>query len=308
MPRLGIQWCQKVTPSSTTPPKNLQKIAIITVATAFLVYCIYWLVQGVIWGYTLIHMFQSINQIGPLSAMSSAELAALFIQEACSVANSFVLMACGLFAFQSAIFYVRGNARFLGRLRWALILQAVFSLLLVPASIHHLVGVVSGWFMVDVFVGLSYLVQALLIAPPLLMLSQKLRNPQDYGPIKKWVTIAAPAFVFAFYFKYLCLWIDSLNPMGPQQATAATMLGAANCFTTLLVAGAVTVAACVSLMREKSVWEPLAGVSLVLVGIFFIIFTITAVFVPVYASFWYLTDFWMVTLLILGIAYYKSKF
>lgn len=285
----------------------MQKAAIITVATVFLAYCIYWLVQGIIWGYALIHMFQSINQIGPLSVMSPAELVALFIQESCSVANSYVLMVCGVFAFQSAVFYVRGNSRFLGRLRWALVLQAVFSLLLVPASIHHIVGVASGWFMVDVFVGLSYLFQALLIAPPLLILSQKLRIPQDFVPIQKWATIAAPAFVFALYFKYFFLWIDTLNPMGPQQATAVTMLGAANCFVTLLVAGAVTIVACIAFRREKPVWKPLAGATLVLVGAFFLIFSFIAIFVPVYASFWYLTDFWMLTLPILGIAYYKSK-
>jgi hypothetical protein len=252
-------------------------------------------------------MFQSINQIGPLAAMNSAELAAVFVQESCSVANSFVLMACGVFAFQSAAFYVRGNPRFLGRLRWVLVLQAIFSLLLVPASIHHLVGAVSGWFMVDTFVGLSYLVQALLIAPPLLVLSQKLRNPQKAAPIQKWTTIAAPAFVFALYFKYLFLWVDTLNPMGPQQATTATMVGATNCFITLLVAGAVTIMACIALKQEKPFWKTLAGAALVLVGAFFLIFTVTAIFVPVYASFWYLTDFWMLTLPILGIAYYSQK-
>jgi hypothetical protein len=300
---------KKVTSNSTTQLKNqLRKAAILIVATAFLAYCIYWLIEGIIWGYTLINMFQRINQIGPLSAMSSVELAALFIQESCSVANSFLLMVCGVFAFQSAVFYVRGNPKFVSRLRLALVLQAFFSLLLVPASIHHLVGVASGWFMVDVFVGLSYLVQALLIAPPLLILSQKLRTPQDSAPIQKWATIAAPTFVFALYFKYLCLWIDTLNPMGPQQATAAIMLGTADCLVTLLVAGAVTVAACIAFRRERPVWKPLAGSTLVLVGAFFLIFTVVAVFVPVYASFWYLTDFWMLSLPVLGVVYYKSKF
>lgn len=297
-----------MTQHSPTQPKNLPlNAAILTIATAFLAYCIYWLVQGIIWGYTLIHMFQTINQIGPLAAMSSAELTALFIQEACSVANSFVLMVCGVVAFQCAVLYVRGDPKFLGRLRWALILQAVFALLLVPASIHHLVGVTSGWFMVDVFVGLSYLVQALLIAPPLLVLSQKLRDPQKPAPTQKWATIAAPAFVFALFFKYLCLWIDTLNPMGPQQATAATMLGAANCIVTLLVAGAVTVTACIAFKRGKPVWKRLAEGALVLVGIFFVVFTVAAVFVPVYASFGYLTDFWMITLPILGIAFLPKK-
>lgn len=253
------------------------------------------------WGYTITHMFQNINQIEPLSKMSSAELVALFIQESCSVANSFVVMACGVLAFQSAVFYLRGNPRFLGRLRWTLILQAIFSLLLVPASIHHLIGVASGWFMVDVFVGLSYLVQALLIAPPLLVLSQKMGTPQELAPIQKWTTIVAPAFVFALYFKYMFLWVDTLNPMGPQHVTAATLVGTANCLITLLVASAVAVAASMAFRWGKPVWKPLVGICLVLVGIFFHIFTVIAVLVPVYASFWYLTDTWMLTLPIIGI-------
>jgi hypothetical protein len=84
-------------------------------------------------------------------------------------------------------------------------------------------------------------------------------------------------------------------------------LGAANCLVTLLVAGAVTIVACITFRRGKPVWKLLAGAALVLIGTFFVIFTIVAVFVPVYSSFWYLTDFWMITLPVLGVVYYKSK-
>jgi hypothetical protein len=245
-------------------------------------------------------MFLNINQIGSLSSMGSAELAALFIQEGCSVANSFVLMVCGAFAFQSAVYYVRNNSKYFGRLRWALILLAVFQLLLLPASLHHLVGVTFGWSMVDVYVGLSYLMQALLIVPSLLLLSQKIQTPQNSSSIRKWATIAAPLFVLALYFKYLFLWLDTLLPMGPQESTIATVLGEANCLVTLLFAGALTTIACIALSRNKAIGKPLAGVALIIVGIFFAIYTATALFVPVYASFWYLTDFWMLTSLILG--------
>lgn len=218
-----------------------------------------------------------------------------------------MLTVCGLLALQSAVFYVRNNPKYLAKLRWALILLAVFQLLLLPASLHHLLGVAFGWSMVDVFVGLSYLLQALLIVPPLLMFSQKMRNPQNPAEIKKWATIAAPAFVFSLYAKYLFLWLDTLLPMGPREATIATVLGGANCLVTLLFAGAVTTAACFALSRNKTVWKPLVGLALAIVGAFFAIYTATAVFVPVYASFWYLTDFWMLISLILGITILASK-
>jgi heme/copper-type cytochrome/quinol oxidase subunit 3 len=233
---------------------------------------------------------------------SSGEAAALFVQEYCSVANSFVLFFCGVFALQSAIQYVKGNRRYLGALRRALVLLAVFSILLIPSSIHHLLGVALGWSMVDIGVGLSYLIQALLIVPPLLMLSQKMRSPQNPDAIKKWACIAAPAYVFALYFKYLLLWLDTLVPMGPKEATIATAVGAVNSVVTLLAGGIVVAAACYALYQRKTWGIRLAGVGLVVVGCFFVVDSAVALFMPVYASFWYLTDFWMVSLPVLGAA------
>jgi len=275
-------------------------VSLLVVVASFLAYSIYWLVNGIIWGYTITQMLLHINKIFILSSMGPAELMALFIQEGCSVVGSFVLLLCGAFAFQSAVYYVRSNPNFLRKVRWALVLLAVFSLLLVPASLHHLLGVVFGWSMVDIYVGLSYLVQALLIVPPLLILSIKLRNPENKASINKWVVVAAPAFVFALYFKYLFLWADTLSPMGPKTASASTLVGETNSLVTLLVAGAVTTIACYTLSKGKRVWKPLVGTALILVGVFFIIFSIVAIFVPIYASFWYLTDFWILTLPILG--------
>lgn len=302
---------QKVTqPSATAKLPLAVKAAVLVVAAAFLGYCIYWLVQGFIWGYRVTFMLLNVNQISILHQMGSAELVALFVQEYYSVVNSFVLMVCGAFAFQSAIYYIKGNPKYLQALRRALVLLAFFSLLLVPASVHHLLGVALGWTMVDFGVGLSYLLQALLIVPPLLMLSQKMRSPQNPEAIKNWACIAAPAYVFALYFKYLLLWWDTLVPMGPKEATIATAVGGVNSVLTLLVAGIVMAAACYLLSRKKHFGVRLAGVGVVLVGCFFLVDSLVALFVPVYASFWYLTDFWMVSLPILGapilLAYRKS--
>jgi hypothetical protein len=289
-------------PSATAKLPPAVKAAILIVAAAFLAYCIYWLAQGFIWGYTVTYMLQHVSQIGPLHSAGSGELAALFVQEYCSVANSFVLFFCGIFALQSAIQYVKGSQRYLVALRRALVLLAVFSLLLVPASVHHFLGVAYGWFMVDVGVGLSYLVQALLIAPTLLMLTHKMRSPQNPEAIKKWACIAAPAYVFALYFKYMLLWWDTLVPLGPKEATIATDVGGVNSVMTLLFAGLVTAAACYSLSRKKRSGLPLAGIGVILVGCFFVVDSLVALFVPVYASFWYLTDFWMISLPVLGAA------
>jgi hypothetical protein len=281
-------------------PKNSFKIIILTVASAFLLYSIYWLVSGIIWGYTVTYMLLHVSQISILNSMGIAELTALFIQEWCSVTNSFVLLFCGIFAFQSAILYIRNNSNFLRKLRLALILLAIFSLLLVPASVHHLLGIAFSWSMVDIYVGLSYLLQALLIVPPLLILSQKMKNPQNTAQIIRWVAIAAPLITFALWCKYLLLWVDTLVPLGTKESTLATTVGAANSIVTLLVAGVVMTSGCYAIVKSKPLGKKLAAAT-ILIGSYFSIYTIVALFVPVYASFWYLTDTWMLTLPIIGI-------
>jgi hypothetical protein len=288
-------------------PTNTQltvtlKLALLIVAGSFLAYSIYWLINGVIWGYTVTQMLQHINQISILTSMGAAALTALFVQEICSVANSFVILFCGVFAFQSAVFYVRKKPKYLQRLRWALVLLAVFSLLLVPASVHHLLGVAFGWFMVDVYVGLSYLLQALLIVPPLLILSQKTRKPQNTVSILKWATIAAPLFVFALWLKYAFLWIDTLAPMNTHQNNPLSTVGAVNAIFTLLIAALAITFGCLKLNKNRANAKKFLAAGLILVGGFFIVFSVVALFVPIYASFWYLTDFWMLTLPILGVA------
>jgi hypothetical protein len=163
------------------------------------------------------------------------------------------------------------------------------------------VGVALGWTMVDIYVGLSYLLQALLIVPSLLVLSQKMRNPQNPAAIQKWAAIAASFFVFALYFKYLFLWVDTLVPLGPKQASVAASVGAANSVLTLLIAGAVMAAGCYLVNQKKSYGKGLVAAGVTVVGVFFAIYSLVSLSVPIYASFWYLTDFWMLSLLILGI-------
>jgi hypothetical protein len=44
------------------------------------------------------------------------------------------------------------------------------------------------------------------------------------------------------------------------------------------------------------------GTAIILVGVYFVIYDIVSVWVPIYLAFLPLTDFWMITLLILGVA------
>ena len=116
---------------------------------------------------------------------------------------------------------------------------------------HHLLGVAFGWAMVDVSVGLSYLLQALLIVPPLLILSQKLRKPQDTTPILKWATIAAPLFAFALWLKYMFLWIDTLVPMNTHESNPLSTVGTINALFTLLIAALAITFGCLKLNKKQ---------------------------------------------------------
>jgi hypothetical protein len=139
------------------------------------------------------------------------------------------------------------------------------------------------------------------------VLGLKLKNKQSHATIKKWICIAAPLFVFGFWFKYLFLWIDTLAPMGPQQATIASTVGAVNSWITLLFAGVLTAFACLGYYKTKKINKYLMGTALIVFGDYFIIYDLISIWVSVYAWFFYVTDIWMITFSILGIALLKLK-
>ena len=289
------------------------KIAILMVAASFLVYSIYWAIYGVIWANTFTQILVRINsgQGGALySLLGSAHLVLLFVQEYASVVGCFILLISAAFGVYAAVLYLRKDSKYKSKLRVVLIFTAVFFILLIPSSIHHLVGTALNWNFVSIYVGLSYILQAMLIVPTLLIMSQKMRAPNNTASTLKWATISAPLLVFALWFKYLFLWIDTLAPMNTQTANPLSTVGTINALFTLLIAGAIITAGCVTLNKNGSKGKKLLSTGIILVGGFFIIFSIVALFVSVYASFWYLTDFWMIILPILGIAllaYFKSK-
>jgi drug/metabolite transporter (DMT)-like permease len=90
--------------------------------------------------------------------------------------------------------------------------------------------------------------------------------------------------------------------LGSKEISAVSMVGAVNSLVTLLVASVVTAVGCYGLLKNKPGGRKIAGLAVILVGAFFVIYSLVALFVPVYAWFWYLTDFWMISLPVLGAA------
>lgn len=70
----------------------------------------------------------------------------------------------------------------------------------------------------------------------------------------------------------------------------------------IVVAAIATTIACLTFRQKKKFNRRLVGTAIILVGSYFVIYDIVSVWVPIYHVFLPLTDFWMVTLPILGIA------
>jgi hypothetical protein len=235
------------------------------------------------------------------------EVQLVLFQELSAAIGFIINLIAAVLALKSVVQYVRNDQKWLSTLGKALIAEAVFYLLFIPTSIHHIVGTIFSLAGPVFSVGLSYLLQALLIVPPFMVLGLKLKNNQSQDAIKKWACIAAPLFVFAIWFKYLILWINTLSPMGPQQATIASTVGAVNSWITLLFAGVLTAFACSSYYKTSKMNKWLVGVALILFGGNFFIYDLVTIWEPVYSWFFYVTDIWMITLSILGIAILKLK-
>lgn len=185
------------------------KVALLIVAGSFLAYSIYWAINNIIWFNTITGNLLRVLQIQNLTSLRNLQFTLLFIQEYASVLSGFVLLVSGIFALYATVLFLRKDPKYLGKLRITILFTAIFSLLLVPSSIHHLVGAAVSMPSTNIYVGLSYLLQALLIVPPLLVLSQKMKHNQNIAPILKWAAIAAPLFAFALWLKYAFLWIDT---------------------------------------------------------------------------------------------------
>ena len=293
------------TEKETNTKKNLPnylKICLLIVATSFLTFSVYWAVNAPFTLYYLTRFFFS-----PNFQNSPVNLLLLIFQEFGATIGLFVNLIAAIFAFQCTILFTKNNKKWVKPLRRALFVEALWFILLIPTSIHHLVGASLSLWYTDFYVGVSYLLQVLLIAPPFIILSYNLKKPQNHASIRKWISIAALLFVLAFWFKYLFLWIDTLSPLGSKQATLMSTIGAANSMLTLLIASIITAGACLAFYQKKKVNKWLVSTALISFGSYFIIYDLISIWVPVYGSFLYLTDFWMIVLPILGIAVLKLK-
>ena len=284
---------------------NCLKISLLIIATSFLVYSIYWTVFSVFWVYNITINITSVMQV--LNIVIPLQQTLIIIQEYAASAGYFLAFIGAIFATQSTIQFIKKQEKYRDNLSKALFFEAFFFLMLLPSSIQHFLGFVFSWTYVDVYVGLSFLLQALLIALPFLILRRNIKKPRNQDLILKWIKIGVPLVVLGFWFKYSFLWLYALSPLDTNQANLASIIGAVNSFVTLLIAFIITSLTCIVLYRKRRVNTSLVGIGLILFGSYFVIYDLVSIWVPVYQSFLYLTDFWMAVLPILGIAALEVK-
>jgi hypothetical protein len=207
------------------------------------------------------------------------------------------------FALNSAFLFYRKNHQYLGKLRFALVFESLYFLLLLPTAINHLVGsLISTSAFLNVYTGLSALLQVLLIFPVLFILSTKLKNPNNTVSIIKWASLAVVLYVLGFWVKGGLMWVYAIYPVETPWSSLIGRVGFANSLFTLLVAAVVCAFVGLAFRRKNQLNLKLAGVVGVLVGGYFLVNDIVSIWDPVFRAFLLLTDFWMVSLLVLGVA------
>jgi len=279
----------------------LPKKALLIVAISFLLYNIYQAITTTVFvtRFPLV-VTQLPNFI--TSTQPTLQLSLFVFQELAGAAGSYLRLTCAIFALNCALLLFKKDANYIEKLGNVLLFESLYFLLLFPAAINHLVGsIISSSTFLNIYTGVSCLIQAALIFPPLFVLSRKLRKPQDLPSSLRWAGIAAPLYAFGFWVRHGLLWVYALSPLGNQQADFIGTVGSVNSLLTLLVAASVTVVASITFGQEKkNRW--LVGTAIVLAGVYLVVYALVSVWIPIYRAFLPLTDFWMIALPILGVA------
>jgi hypothetical protein len=272
------------------------------VALSFLIYTLYQAITTTIFVY---HFPTVIIQLPRFieSSQPNLQLGLFLFQELSGSVGSYMRLLGAIFALHSAILLLKKDSKYLGRLRLTILFESLYFLLLFPSAINHLVGsVISSSAFLNFYTGVSCMLQAVLIFPSLFMLSHKLKNPQNIFSLLKWANVAAPLYVLGFWVRHGLLWVYAIWPLETQQWSIFEKVGFVNSLLTLLVAAFVCTGICLAFRKKEKLNIWLAGTAITLIGAYFAVYDLVSVWDPIYRAYLPLTDFWMITLLVLGVA------
>lgn len=280
-----------------SPSKALIRKSLLIVAAAYLLYNLY---QAAITTLFVIHFQTLFTQLPKFieSSQPTLQVALFAFQEASASTGVYLRLAAGFFAVYAALMLLKGDKKYLHAAKKMLLLESLYFALLIPAGINQTVGyfISTGPFL-DITAGISSWLQALLIFPPLFILSRRLKQPLNNPTNLKMAGFAASMYLLGLWAKHGLLWSIAFSAQ-TQQATLAETVGFVNSWVTLLVAATIMTVSWLSFKYKK----PLFGAALIVAGSYFLVYLVVSVWVPLYLAFLPLTEFWMVSLLVLGSA------
>ncbi len=281
---------------------RLTQKALLVVAVSFLLYTLYQAATTTIF---VVHFPLVVVKLPTLitSTQPTLQLGLFLFQEIAGSIGSYLRLIGAIFALNCAILYFKNDPRYLNKFRLTLFFESLYFLLLLPAAANHLIGsAISTSPFLNFYTGVSVLVQAVLVFPPLFILSRKLKTPNNHKSIQEWGGIAATLYVFAFWVRHGLLWVYALLPSATPLSDLLTFVGAVNSLLTLLISSIIVTFIWVTFSLKKKLNMRIVGTAFILVGVYFVIYDLVSVWNSVYRAFLPLTDFWMVTLPILGVA------
>jgi hypothetical protein len=271
------------------------------VAISFLLYNIYLAITATIF---IFHFPSIVSQLPHFiqSSHPNLQLGLFLTQEVSGLVGSYLRFIGALFALYCALLFLRKDPNYLGKFRYALLFESLYFLTFFPAALNHLVGsVISTSPFLNFYNGVSFLLQVLLIFPVLFVLRHKFRRPQDSHSILKWGSITVTFYVLGFWVKNGLMWVYALSPSQTSRWSFVATVGFVNSWLTLLVAAVVCSAMCLAFRQKQKLNVQLAGAVAVLVGVYFVVYDVVSIWDNVYRAFLPLTDFWMASLLLVGV-------
>jgi len=285
--------------------KALIKKSLLIVTVSYLLYNIY---QAAITTLFVVHFPTVITMVSNFieSSQPTLQVSMFLFQEASASIGVYLRLAAGIFAVYSAFLLLKSNKKYLSAAKKMLLLESLYFALLIPAGINQTVGffISSGPFL-DINAGISSLLQAFLIFPPLIILSRGLKEPLGSPSNLRLAGFAASMYLFGLWAKHGLIWIIALSSPAAQQVSLVELVGLVNSWFTLLLAAVIMTVAWVTLKQTKKLF----GLALMVAGLYVLIYLLVSVFVPVYFSFLPLVEFWLVSLLVLGVSvlFYSEK-
>jgi hypothetical protein len=288
-----------------TEVKKLSKVVkrkapyFLAVAAAFFVYQLYLLVNSFPAVYRIYLTVFSNTSTGP-SFWSLVWFSSEFIGEIGLIIR--FVGACFFVAFVWMLF--RKKTFFSSLLGKAVLFEGAYYLFILPFVIF-LCTMPYGSTMAQIVgqeAALSYVIQTILVSPVFFVLYKKLKHPNlDIAKLFKWGAIGIVNFTFALWVKHLLLNIYAL-PI--NVADPVLLLGFLNSALTLLTAALVLMVTFLPVIREKKIAFSSRGigVSLVLIGVYFIVYVLVATLNQRYLSFLELTELWTITMPIVGLS------